>query len=121
MSAFVPRTSRLGGFPNISYIQRKPEPLGTEFKVVCCAATGIAVNIEVQRGKAGMADHYPEQRDHGATAACTLRGAMATRTCAQKPPHKRCLVYGDSWFASVKVSTKGEQLLHSIVTSLTMF
>jgi len=104
MSAFVPRTSRFGGFPNISYIQRKPEPLGTELKVTCCATTGIAINLEVQRGKAGMQSTYPdEQREHGATAACTLRGAVATRTCAQKPPHKRCLVYGDSWFASVKV------------------
>ena len=33
MSAWVPRTTATGGLPNISYILRKPEPLGTEFKV----------------------------------------------------------------------------------------
>ena len=33
MSALVPRTTATGGLPNISFICRKPEPLGTEFKV----------------------------------------------------------------------------------------
>ena len=33
MSAFVPRTSRTGGLPHLSFIKRKPEPLGTELKV----------------------------------------------------------------------------------------
>ena len=32
MSAWRPRTSKNGGLPNISYIIRKPEPLGTECK-----------------------------------------------------------------------------------------
>ena len=32
MSAYVPRTTKTGGLPNISFILRKPEPLGTEFK-----------------------------------------------------------------------------------------
>ena len=45
MSAFRPRTTKLGsylgGLPHISFILRKPEPLGTEFKVgihtcICC-------------------------------------------------------------------------------------
>ena len=33
MSAFIPRTTKTGGLPTISFILRKPEPLGTEFKV----------------------------------------------------------------------------------------
>ena len=33
MSAFIPRTSKTGGLPHLSYIKQKPEPLGTEFKV----------------------------------------------------------------------------------------
>lgn len=33
MSAFRPRTTATGGLPNISFIQRKPEPLGVEYKV----------------------------------------------------------------------------------------
>ena len=28
MSAFRPRTTQLGGLPNISFVMRKPEPLG---------------------------------------------------------------------------------------------
>ena len=34
MSAFRPQTTKRGGLPNISYIMRKPENLGTEFKTV---------------------------------------------------------------------------------------
>ena len=32
MSALRPRTTQTGGLPNISYIERKPKPLGTQFK-----------------------------------------------------------------------------------------
>ena len=51
MSAWRPRTSKNGGLPNVSYIVRKPEPLGTEFKSVCCQATGVLTYLEIQRGK----------------------------------------------------------------------
>jgi hypothetical protein len=40
MSAFVPQTTALGGLPHLSYIFRKPKPLGTEGKVMACGATG---------------------------------------------------------------------------------
>jgi hypothetical protein len=40
MSAYRPRTSKTGGWPNISFILRKPEPLGTEFKTIACTKTG---------------------------------------------------------------------------------
>jgi hypothetical protein len=36
MSAWCPRKSKTGGLPNISYIVRKPEPLGTPIVVDCC-------------------------------------------------------------------------------------
>ena len=51
MSALRPHTSKNGGLPNISYIIRKPEPLGTEFKTVCCPVTGVMTRMEIQRGK----------------------------------------------------------------------
>lgn len=35
MSAWKPRTSATGNLPNISYIFRKPEPLGTWLPFVC--------------------------------------------------------------------------------------
>lgn len=40
MCAWCPQASKTGGLPHISFIMRKPEPLGTEFKTACDAATG---------------------------------------------------------------------------------
>eukprot|EP00873_Tetraselmis_striata_P016213 jgi/Tetstr1/436477/TSEL_025305.t1 len=34
MSASQPRNDKLGNLPNISYVHRKPKPLGTEFKTL---------------------------------------------------------------------------------------
>lgn len=51
MSAWRPRTTKNGGLPNISYIIRKPEPLGTEFKSVCDPVTGVVTHLEIQRGE----------------------------------------------------------------------
>ena len=41
MCAFIPRTTKTGGLPTISFIFWKPEPLGTEFKV------GVIVHFDV--------------------------------------------------------------------------
>jgi hypothetical protein len=41
MSAWCPQTTKTGGLPHLSFILRKPEPLGTEFKVIACAVTGM--------------------------------------------------------------------------------
>ena len=40
MSSFRPRTTKTGGLPFLSFILRKPKPLGTEFKVTACTVTG---------------------------------------------------------------------------------
>jgi hypothetical protein len=48
MSAWRPRKNKTGGLPNISFILRKPEPLGTEFKSGCCSETGIMLFLEIQ-------------------------------------------------------------------------
>ena len=48
MSAFRPRTDKTGDLPNISFIARKPEPLGTEFKTVACSQSGILLFLELQ-------------------------------------------------------------------------
>ena len=50
MASWRPRTSKNGGLPNISYIIRKPEPLGIEFKTVCCPISGIMTRMEMRRG-----------------------------------------------------------------------
>jgi hypothetical protein len=40
MSAWCPQTTKTGGLPHLSFILRKPEPLGTEFKDIACTVTG---------------------------------------------------------------------------------
>ena len=47
MSAFRPRSTKTGGLPNLTWLIRKPEPLGTEFKTVCCAITGVMMHMEI--------------------------------------------------------------------------
>ena len=102
MSAWRPRTSKTGGLPNISFILRKPEPLGTEFKNICCGETGIMQCLEICRGKEGMKEKRL-QRELGATAACTVR---LTELCHQEQHSPKDLVMGDAWFGSVKAATE---------------
>jgi hypothetical protein len=52
MSGCKPRKEKLGGLPNITYIHRKPKPLGTELKTMCDCETCVMVYImEVLKGK----------------------------------------------------------------------
>ena len=77
MSAFRPRTTRYGNLPHLSNIARKPEPLGTEFKVTNSTKIGICLYLEIQRGKEGMQSHkYTD--DMKKTVACSMRMAEAT-------------------------------------------
>ena len=69
MSAFRPRTSRFGNLPHLSGIDRKPEPLGTEFKVTNTTKIGLGLYLEVQCGREGMAD-ADFVRDMKTMAAC---------------------------------------------------
>ena len=61
-----------GNLPNILYIQRKPEPLGTEFKTVACGETGVMTYLEIQRGREGMKD-AEFTKEMTKTAACAAR------------------------------------------------
>ena len=76
-NCFVFRTTKTGGLPNISYIKRKPEPLGTEFKNVVDGIAGNIIWLEIQEGKERMKNK--QFQNLGSTAACTLRGVCATR------------------------------------------
>jgi hypothetical protein len=80
------------GLPNISFILRKPEPLGERFVVIwffiivflfltnsisemkctACSSTGCMLNLEIQRGKEGMKT-MKHNNCIGATSGCTLR------------------------------------------------
>ena len=106
--------SGFGGLPHMSYIKRKPKPLGTELKSVCEGTMGICVFVEIQKGKLAMA-RKKFHREFGATTACTVRlcDALHLSELHEVPPLARC-VFADSWFASVKtvVALRDELGLH---------
>jgi hypothetical protein len=97
MCAMRPRTTKLGGCPHISYILRKPEPLGTEFKKTCCAITGVLMTLEIQRAK----EHIQKQKynkDFRATTGVCLRLVEA----ADPKDGLKEYIKGDAWFGSVR-------------------
>ena len=121
MCAWRPRQTRFGRLPNISYIIRKPEPLGTEYKTVCCPNTGVMTYMEIQRGKEGM-KNMRLQRELGATAACTIRCAEGSH---QGGETLKATVKGDAWFGSVKcavaLSQRGRAFVGQIKSNHSLF
>lgn len=86
------------GLPHLSYLPRKPEPYGCEFKTICDGESRVMLYMELQKGKEPMrALQYA--RSHGVCAATTIRAAEAMHHILGTG---RILV-GDSWFASVSV------------------
>jgi hypothetical protein len=125
MSAYRPRTSKYGGLPNISYIIRKPEPLGTEFKTSVCPTLNIMTYMEVCEGKEGMKTK-PFHRTLGATTACAVR--MAQGTCQSAYDNRTEIVKADSWFGSVKsvvkiknICPQEKECIFSVKTSHKLF
>ena len=105
MSAIRFWTTAKGNLPHLSYIFRKPEPLGTKFKTVACSVTGALIFNEVQRGKEGMKESRYQQ-ELRATAACTKWTMEETKGICQKSKKwgsKDCFLF-DSWFASKKAA-----------------
>ena len=47
MFGFRPQTRKNGDLPNLSFFPRKPEPLGAEFKAICCAVSALMIWIEL--------------------------------------------------------------------------
>ncbi len=112
-----------GGIPHLSFVERKPIPLGTEAKVVCEGSMGMCVFVELPKGKINMA-RQKWCREYKATSACTVRlldkmgmkeveDMDNTLRWLANREKKRC-VYADSWFASVKtaLALKNELGLH---------
>jgi hypothetical protein len=114
MSAFRPQKSKTGNLPNISFILRKPKNLGTELKTVATkGANGAMIHAEIQEGKTYMKDKKYFQ-PYGATVACVLRLAEATKNCGQRENSNVAnLFYGDSWFAGLKTAVAVKELHQS--------
>eukprot|EP00873_Tetraselmis_striata_P015222 jgi/Tetstr1/435486/TSEL_024391.t1 len=94
----TPRATKLGGLPNLSFIYRKPKPLGTEMKTVCDCDTGVMTYIEIQEGRDPMRVK-PHAAEHGVTTACVMRMA---ETCTST----NSTLLGDAWFGSVKAAVQ---------------
>lgn len=98
MCPWRPRQTKYGQLPNILYIIRKHEPLGTEFKTICCPLTGIMTFMEIQHGKYRM-KNMRLQKDARATAFFLIR---CVDNCHQNGKLLKDTVKGDAWFGSVK-------------------
>ena len=95
MFAYRPRKDKLGGLPNISFIQLKPKPLGKELKCVVDATTGVMTHLEIQEGRDAMrGKEYVSEM--GVTTTCNVR-------LGERSGGEGHTMVGDSWFGSVKV------------------
>ena len=105
MSVIRFRTTAKGKLPHLSYILRKPEPLGTELNTSVCSVTGYLIFIEVHRGKEGRKSRKYHLR-LGDTESCTKRMTEATKGIGQRDIEgatKDCFIFG-SWFFSKKLA-----------------
>ena len=66
----------MAGLPNITYISRKPKPLGTEFKCFVDEITKVMLYLEVQEEKVRMSKK-PHFTKLGSTASCVMRSVDA--------------------------------------------
>ena len=97
--------SGVGGLPHMSWVQRKPEPLGLELKTICDAETGVMLYVEMQEGAVRMA-RKKYCNDMKATTACTARLVEG----ADPGDGKKRTVYADSWFTGVETFERISEL-----------
>jgi hypothetical protein len=123
MSSFRPKTSKTGNLPNISFVKRKPKPLGTEVKNMVCGATRMMLALEIQEGKFPMREK-PHCDRLGATAACTTRLMELVADCGQSETELKSKPdkgLGDSWFGSVtaivEAAKNGQELIGGVKTN----
>ena len=113
MSAYLPTTTKWGGLPFLSFILRKPQPLGTDFNSCACVETseinknlenhsnfwlpadsplclflGVMLHLEIQWGMMPMHEKK-YSKEHGGTAGCTLRHIEATQYSGSDQPQRQ--------------------------------
>ena len=94
MSSFRPRNSKTGGLPHLSYISRKPEPLGTEFKNIT-NSLGMQLFAELQESGDKMREKKHRREVGYAGGACLARLVEGANL---KPGS---VIIGDAGFGSV--------------------
>lgn len=101
------RTKKAGNLPNLSYIQRKSEPLGTEFKNIVDGMTWTMIWLEIQEGKHWMR-HLIYTHDLSGIVACVIKVSHFSHHGQREiesvdTPY---LFYGYSWCGSIKVASR---------------
>lgn len=81
---------------HITYLPRKPTPLGIQLKTCVDATSGVCVNMELCESKEDMKEKKWFD-EYGATTSCTLR-------LTEQYHHQNREVIGDSWFGSVRTA-----------------
>lgn len=80
MSAFRPRTTARGGLPNISFVKRKPKPMGTELRCAADGRRGLMLFLNIQEGKDSMRRApFRNEMVAGALVQCGLVWALSVR------------------------------------------
>ena len=105
MSSLQFCTTSKGDLPQLSYIFRKLEPLGTEFKMVPCSITGALILIEIQRGKQGMkSSQYNLELVSTSVFTKILMEEMKELGQRSLKGSTRYFFLFDSWFSSKKAA-----------------
>ena len=91
---------RGSGLPHVSFVPRKPEPVGLELKTLADTESGVMLCLEMCEGKEAMSSKK-YRPDLGSSVATTRRlvedsGISGTGR----------IVCGDSWFASLKTAAE---------------
>ena len=83
---------------HLTYLPRKPTPLGFQLKTLCDSSSNILLNMEVCEGRdADRAKQFADEL--GVTSATTLR--------LTRPFWSRgAIIHGDSWFGSLKTASE---------------
>ena len=85
------------GDVHVSYIPRKPTPLGIELKTACCGDSSILLNIDLVEGKVvDRQKAYMDKVQYPSTAT-TLRLAEPWKGSGR-------VVIADSWFGSCRTA-----------------
>lgn len=84
----------VGAAPHLTYLPRKPTPLGVMMKTLVCALTGILLCCEIDKGKDVMSkEKYRAEWGH--TTATTLR--------LMEPFFgKKKVLIADAWFGGLR-------------------
>ena len=112
MSVFQPQTKATGNLPHILHILCKPEPLGTEFKVLADARANILLHLEIQKGKEEMKKEKVTSTHKATAAANIMRMSECTKrttnlTSEGEPSTVPAQTYlGDSRFTSIQAATE---------------